>query len=183
MSARLTHTRKSRDHRHPWVHRLLTTLLLLGAAGCADEAVEVEPCTAISANPTFTLGTWTDDVFTAYEPGVELSLVLAPQGGLGVEVEAQSVGLGEGPFTLTLDTEVDGENTGSHENPAGPAFCQDDGTGLFTPQIVGFFAILYKTEADIASLRDHTVELVVTATDDDGNTAEGRLRVLVSTEE
>lgn len=157
-------------------------MLLLAATGCGEEPVDFDPCTEISANPTLTLGTWTDEVFTAYEPGVELSLVLAPQGGLGIEVQAQSAGLGEGPFTLSLDTEVDGENTGSHQNPAVPAFCQDDGTGLFTPQIVGFYAILYKTEADIASLQDHTVELVVTATDDDGNTAEGRLRVQVSIE-
>jgi hypothetical protein len=59
-------------------------------------------------------------------------------------------------------------------------YCQEDGSGLLWGVAVGFDPAIYPTTTDLLALDGGDVELIVTATDSEGDTAEGRVTVELS---
>lgn len=174
----------------PLVIALSATSIVTGCDGgdpCADEdaasdpeCVGEDPCQP-SDSPTVRLGDGVGGAFLEYEDGAIVGLEAAPQGGLGVSVIIRTAGLaatGE-KVTLREDIEVNGIVEGSFEDPEATLICQDDGLGGRTIGVVGFDGAKYKTTDDLVAFDGVEVELVVTVTDAEGNSATVRKPVVI----
>ena len=152
----------------------ITTALLLVSpllTGCPGRACESD------ATPEIILGQGASSAFEPFADGQEVPLTFAPQGGMGISVRALTTGLStEQDVELILSTEIGGEQTGLFET-TGIFTCQEDGHGLLWGQVVGFDADLYPDIDDLLTLDGERVDVVITATDDRGRTAEGRATI------
>ncbi|MCO4745851.1 MAG: hypothetical protein KC912_13740 [Proteobacteria bacterium] len=153
--------------------RFLPALLFL-LAGCLGE----ETCEP-SGTPGLVLGQGAGSEFVPFTEGQGVSLDVAPQGGFGVSVRASTEGVLVGSVDVLLDTEIDGENVGTFLSTGVPLYCQDDGTGLLWGVVVGFDSSVYSTNDDLLALNGQEVDLVVTATDEEGTAAVGRATVTI----
>jgi len=116
--------------------------------------------------------------FTEMEDDSVVGVATAPQGGLGVFVSAQTTGLiADNPVDVLLEVEVDGALQGSYLSEGTQLYCQTDGTGLLWGVAVGFDPKIYQTTTDLLDLDGQQIELLVSATDADGDTASDRITV------
>lgn len=153
-------------------HHIFPVLLLL--TGCPGE----EDCLS-DEDPALVLGQGAGSEFSPFESGDGVTLDVAPQGGFGVSVRASTVGVLVGNVDVLLEVELDGANVGSFLSRGVPLFCQEDGTGLLWGVVVGFDRNVYSSNDDLLALNDEVVDLVVTVTDQEGTSAEGRASVTI----
>ncbi|MDP6931826.1 MAG: hypothetical protein QGG40_02875 [Myxococcota bacterium] len=156
-----------------------TWLMMLACQGGGDDTGPGYDC-AGSGDPTLTIGQGQGSTFVELETGDTVGLDVAPQGGFGVPIRAQTTGLvADEAVDVLLVTEIDGVEVGSFLNQGTNLYCQDDQTGLLWGVVVGFDADVYQTNEDLLELNGQSVDLVVTAYDTDGDEAEGRVTVTV----
>ncbi len=159
-------------------------LAVIFGTGCSGDDVDTgftteELCAGEGAKSVL-IGTGAGASFTELEEGDQATLNIAPQGGIGVAIRASTTGLqADTPIEVRLDTEIDGAISASFTNPAVQLFCQDDGTGLFTDVVVGLDPVAYATLDDQLPLDGELIDLIVVATDERGEMAEGRVTVEV----
>ena len=156
-----------------------TLFLLLLLAACSSDGpssdsgtTTVAVCDGTGASSVL-LGTGAGGAFDELQAGEVAILQKAPQGGWGIKVRGRTTGLAEGTVSVTLETKLDGVLSASFTNDAVNLFCQDDGTGLFTDQVVGLDAAQYSSNDDLLPLNGSDVELVVTVTDGNGTSQSG----------
>ena len=144
-----------------------------------DSAGPVYSCEGGVDDPTASLGTGSGATFVPLEDGQQVTLEVAPQGGMGVAVRVITTGLqADAPVDVLLDTEIDGELSASFLNEAITLYCQDDGRGMLWGVNVGFSAEDYPT-SDFSALFGQVADLVVTVTDQEGRSVTGRSTVEV----
>ena len=160
--------------------RCLTLLLLVGCGDQEEETGSDPPSCTSTDDASLTIGYGVGEEFTAYEDGAIVGLSVAPQGGFGVAVRASTSGLAAGEVSVLLETNIDGELAGSFLNESVTLYCQDDGSGLVWGVVVGFDPETYGSNDDLLSLDGEVVDLVVTATDTEGNSATGITPVTIS---
>ncbi len=93
-----------------WTLALVLCLLSVMHAGCEPDG----GCASGDA-PTVTLGHLVNDAFARLADGEDVDIIMAPQGGYGVAVDAQTTGLfanQESRSTIHVVTEVDGASAG-----------------------------------------------------------------------
>jgi hypothetical protein len=156
--------------------QLLTALLTVGVIACGpgDDGGGDDLCE--SATPaTAVLGQGVGGAFLPYGDLEEVPLAVAPQGGFGVTVIIRTTGLVAGTG-LTADVQLNVEQGGQlageflQENTA--LSCRDkDIGGEVRGVVVGFDPDIYKTNDDLIALDGEVVELVVTVTASNGETA------------
>ena len=152
-------------------------LPILFVLGCDPEPTIEELC-AGEGPATIEIGTGAGDAFFPLADGDQVGLVIAPQGGLGVSVRVRTTGLAaEAAVTARLDSELDGVTSATFTNDEVFLFCQDDGTGLFVDQAVGFDPVVYDSLDKQFDLDGKTATLVVEITDARGVTAETTIDV------
>jgi hypothetical protein len=133
-----------------------------------------------SATAGLVIGQGAGSAFFVLEDQAPVGLDVAPQGGFGVSVRALTTGLvADGIVDVLLDVEHNGENVGSFVNEGTNLYCQDDGSGLLWGVVVGFDAENYPTNDDLLAFNGEHVILIVAVTDTDGDTAEGRVEVVI----
>jgi len=164
----------------PFVAVLLLSACGRGADDTSSTGGSTDACADDQRTPSLTLGTGAGSVFEALSDGDPVSLAIAPQGGFGVSVRAQSTGLLTGPVDVLLDTEIDGSNVGNYLNQGVNLYCQDSGEGLLWGLVVGFDSAVYQTNDDLLSLDGQSVDLVVSVTDAAGASAQTQVSVLVA---
>jgi len=161
----------------------MLSLTLLSILACGDKGeetgAEVIACTS-TADASLTIGYGVGEDFTAYQAESVVGLSVAPQGGFGVAVRASTSGLAAGEVSVLLETEIAGEQVGSFLNESVTLYCQDDGSGLLWGVVVGFDPATYSSNDDLLSLDGQVVDLVVTATDTEGNSATGITPVTIN---
>lgn len=148
------------------------TLMFLFVA-CSDDAMVEDPCTTLDS-PEVMLGSGVGGQFSAFIDNEEVGLVVAPQGGFGVQTVIRTHGLAAGNGTLataTLDVTVDDQQAGTFTVDA-PLQCSDGIGGQIFGQVVGFDPAVYQTNDDLLNLDGSIVILEVSVTDENGNTAE-----------
>jgi hypothetical protein len=156
---------------------LLLVLLPLLIAGCVPTT-----CTA-TAEASIELGQGIAEAFEAYVDGQTVTIEPASQGGFGFPILVQSVGLQAGEnqdATVTMDTVVEGVSTGTWTQNT-QLTCPDERGGR-TPSVlhVGFDPDVYETTDDFIDLQGETIELDVTMTDQEGNSASVIQRVTLA---
>ncbi len=168
---------------------MLTGLLLLACTGddSADDsaAPPLDGCVA-SEDRSVELGVLGGQLFTPLTPGQEVRLVAAPQGGQGVEVAAQTLGLYAGSDSVVdvlLEPWWNGVVQGSFVSEGLTLYCteNDDGStqGRVWGTVVGFDPDIYQTDNDLAVLDGETIDMLVGVTDAGGNYAEGHVEVVI----
>ncbi|NCG20347.1 MAG: hypothetical protein GWP91_15165 [Rhodobacterales bacterium] len=156
-----------------------TLIPLLFLAACSSDGPSNDSGTTTvaacdgSGTSSVVLGTGAGGAFVELEAGDVAVLQKAPQGGWGIKVRGRTTGLTDGTVSVTLDTKLDGVLSATFTNEAVNLFCQDDGTGLFTDQVVGLDATLYSSNDDLFPLNGSDVELVVTVTDSNDKSQSG----------
>jgi len=156
--------------------RILPLLLVLG---CNPELTVEELC-AGEGPSSVELGTGAGDSFFPLADGEAVGLVIAPQGGLGVSVRVRTTGLqSDATVTAQLDSELGGSTSATFTNDGVHLFCQDDGSGLFVDQAVGFDAELYADLDDQFELDGETATLIVEITDGRGVTERAMVDVML----
>ncbi|MEN0063973.1 MAG: hypothetical protein AAGA48_17600 [Myxococcota bacterium] len=135
--------------------------------------------------PAVALGQGVGGAFANFDPGAQVGLDIAPQGGFGVTAQVQTVGLQEGPARVTVRTEIDGAASGSFTfedaelQPTLQIFCRDDGTGTLGSGVaVGFDPEVY-TQDNLTKLDGVEADLIVDVEDGSGETASGRATVTI----
>ncbi len=159
---------------------LLSIALGCLALGCDDEAPP-DPC-AHDFEPRLEIGQGVSDAFLRFGDEEDVGLVVAPQGGFGVDVRVSTIGLvaGEGVLsTLLLETVVDDVVVGSFENPGQKITCVPERGGLITGIVVGFDPDDYATNEDLLRLDGQRVVLRVTVSDQSGVQARGEQPVKI----
>ncbi len=156
---------------------LLTALIGCSSAAPDDSGENIDALCNGAGSASVALGTGAGGAFDELMTGDVAVLVGAPQGGWGIKVRGKTTGLAEGTVSIALDTKLDGVLSASHTNEAVNLFCQADGTGLFTDQVVGLDPVLYETNEDLLPLNGTDLELVVTVTDSAGTTQSGSVMV------
>lgn len=152
----------------------------LVACGDTDDPVN-DLCAPGEGEASILLGQGVGGAFQQYTQGEQVGLDVAPQGGFGVTVIVRSTGLlaGEGQTAaIQLNVEIGDVLAGEFLEPAVALRCGDDG-GQLTGIVVGFDPNIYKTNDDLIQLDGQEVDLVVTATDTEGNSATVRQAVTV----
>ena len=136
---------------------------------------------------SLTIGTGVGEQFVPMEPGAEMGLDVAPQGGFGVTVRARTTGIlsevddvPHAPASVELNTWIVGELSAGFLNENVEIYCQEDGTGLIWGVVVGFDPEEYASTDDLFRLHGQTVSLQVVAHGSDGDTAEGWVDVVIS---
>lgn len=160
--------------------RCLTLLSLVACGDKGEETGTEEPSCTSTSDASLTIGYGVGEDFTPYESESVVSLSVAPQGGFGVAVRASTSGLAAGEVAVLLETVIDDELAGSFLNESVTLYCQDDGSGLLWGVVVGFDAATYSSNDDLLSLDGEVVDLVVTATDTQGNSAVGTILVTIN---
>lgn len=163
--------------------RRLSPLLLatLGLLSCGEPTVE-ELC-AGEGDPQILLGHGEGSEFVPFEPGEEVFITIAPQGGFGVTVRAATSGLyagadqGAAPISLVLRSRWKGEPSGEFDWGDVVLYCMEDGSGLFWGAIVPLDPERFPTEADLEQLDGELVELEAEATDARGEVVIGAAEV------
>jgi hypothetical protein len=158
------------------------TLAVSLLAGCPSPGPSPDdPCT--DAVPVeVTLGTGVGGTFVPIGDGQEVGLSTAPQGGFGVTVLIRTRGLVASDSALAdiqLDTEIDGANAGTFLQEDVPLLCTEGEGGTVFGVVVGFDASRYKTNDDLLSLDGETVDLVVTVSDESGESGMVRQPVTI----
>jgi hypothetical protein len=140
--------------------------LVVAGFGCAPD-----PCSG-QDDPVVRLGQGVGGAFEELEDEQEVSLAVAPQGGFGVAVVMETAGLSAGDEEIAdveLNTEIDGELTGTFLLEDAPLLCKSDGTGgTISGVVVGFDPDVYRSNDDLLALDGEVVDLVVTVTDGEG---------------
>jgi hypothetical protein len=152
------------------MHSMLRVLPFLFCVFACDSTDDPpDPCTDDFA-PAIEIGYGVSGAFERFTPDQEVSLVIAPQGGFGVDVRVRTQGLVAGQealVTLLLETLIDDVVVGSFENLDQALTCTDTG-GLVFGVVVGFDPDDYATNDDLLALDGQQVDLRVTVTDRDG---------------
>ncbi len=161
-----------------WTWPLLAVAACGGGDEPADTGYSVEELCAGAGPVSLEIGTGTGDEFFPLEDGDVVGLDVAPQGGFGVSVRVRTHGLVTGqPVGLLLEAERNGVNEGSFYIDSVLLYCQDDGSGLLWGVVVGLDTSIYATNDDLLALDGELIDLVVTATDVEGDVASGRVTV------
>lgn len=148
--------------------------------GTQDDTETTGPNCDGSGSSSVIIGTGAGADFYPLEDGDAVGLDVAPQGGFGVSIRAQTTGLKANEIVdVNLITELDGVQSGQFLNEGVQLYCQDDGTGLLWGVVVGFDADLFATNDDLLALNGKEAVLIVQVTDIDGETSEGRVTTLV----
>ena len=167
------------------------TLWICLSVACSsdkDSGIDIEAACSGGGETDLTIGFGAGGAFNEFEQGAAVGLSPAPQGGFGVWVRAKTSGIkamaedGSPHATsqVLLETYIEGQLVGSFLNESVEVYCQDDGAGLLWDVAVGFDPEQYSTNEDLLSLEGQETELRVLATDEDGNTAEGRIDVVIA---
>ncbi len=159
-------------------------LLSVVMAGCGDDGGGGgdDLCGSLPT-PTATLGQGVGGAFVAYEDLEEVGLAVAPQGGFGVTVIIRTAGLiaADG---LSADIQLNVEDSGQvvgeflQENTALACRGKDIG-GEVRGVVVGFDPAVYKSTDDLLALDGQVVDLVVTVTANNGESATVRQAVTI----
>ncbi len=150
-----------------------------GVDGTDSGFTEDELCAGAGEN-TVQIGVSAGNVFTPFEANQEVVLSPAPQGGSGVPVTIQTSGLlTESEVSVELITEFNGEETGTHLAEAEYLFCQDGGSGILRGTVVGFDPVRWPNLSDLLEFDDQVIDLVVTVTDSESESATVRLPVTI----
>lgn len=136
--------------------------------------------------PAVYLGQGVGGAFAELESGAMVGLDIAPQGGFGVSVQVETVGLiGESPATVTVRTEIDGAPSGSFTfeddegQPTLQLFCKDNGRATLGSGVAVGFDPERWNQDNLTDLDNTTADLIVEVTDEAGTVAEGRSTVLI----
>ena len=169
--------------------RLLYSLPLvlsaaLAVAGCGpdDGPAEDSLCIANEA-PSATLGKGVGSAFIPYEDNEEVGIQPASQGGFGVPVLVRTTGLVAGSASFA-DVQLNVEDSGAlvgeflQEN-TGLSCRGDEVGGEVRGVVVGFDPEVYSTNDELLVLDGTSVDLVVTVTDEEGNSATVRKSVTI----
>jgi hypothetical protein len=161
---------------------LLAAALAVVACGPDDGPPEDSLCIANDA-PTATLGKGVGSAFIPYEDNEEVGIQPASQGGFGVPVLVRTTGLVAGSASVA-DVQLNVEDSGAlvgeflQEN-TGLSCRGDDVGGEVRGVVVGFDPGVYSTNDDLLVLDGTSVDLVVTVTDEEGNSATVRKPVTI----
>ena len=152
-----------------------------------DTSLSISELCAGEGEPSMEIGYGTGSEFWPFEPGAEVGLAPAPQGGYGVWVRARTSGIqaaqGDTPHSTSavlLETYIGGELAGSFLNETVEVYCQEDGSGLLWDVAVGFDPETYATNDDLLALNGQEVQLFVEATDTRGQIISGAVDVIVA---
>lgn len=160
---------------------LAAALLTTFVPGC-EEDDPPDPCLS-GGDPLVVLGKGVGGAFTPYEDGEAVGLSVAPQGGFGVTVVIKTEGLLASDASVAdilMDVEVDGVNDGTFLLQGAALLCEEGVGGRFDGAVVGFDPDKYSTNDDLLSLDGRQVELVVTVTDIEGQSATARQPVTLN---
>lgn len=154
---------------------LSAALVALALAACSDDGGGGTDLCKSMPPSIASLGEGVGSAFVPYDDLQEVGLAVAPQGGFGVTVLIRTEGLlaGEG---LSADVQLNVEMDGA---PAGEFLLEDavfacpnkEVGGEIRGVVVGFDPDMYKTNDDLIALDGQEVDLVVTVTATDGETA------------
>ncbi len=147
----------------------LAFLCCVTTSGCLPDNCAPGPDAA-----TLMLGQGVAEAFEPYASGQTVTIEPASQGGFGFPILIRTVGLLAGEdqdAAVVMDTVVSGETTGTW-NQNTQLTCPDEQGGR-TPSVlhVGFDSTVYATTDDFIDLQGESIDLVVTMTDTEGNTA------------
>lgn len=149
------------------------TLLAFGLMGCPGSPTEAM-CEG-EGEPGVRLGGGVGGIFVDIEPNEPLTLAAAAQGGNGVRVNVRTTGLDtRDPMDVEVAGWLGGQESAVFVFEDVQLFCQDDGEGMVEGLTVGFEQGLAFSDLD-----GQTADLVVTATDSSGASAEARVTVLL----
>ena len=129
--------------------------------------------------PSVEIGRSIGGIFTPYDPGQMVEVLVAPQGGFGVPVSVRTQGLlaGDGPSgTHWADVELYIGRGAANEGTffdTGPLGCigPEDG-GLMSGLVAGFDPDVVQTDEDLLALDGAQATVRVVVRDEDGVTAE-----------
>jgi hypothetical protein len=161
----------------------LMGLALLGCGDKDDSAAADTPPPAFDCagggDLTMTIGeNLVGGAFAEMEDGDVVGVAAAPQGGLGVFVSARTTGLvSDNPVDVLLEVEVEGALLGTYLSEGVQLYCQEDGSGLLWGVAVGFDSKIFQTTTDLLDLDGQQIDLLVSATDVDGETASDQITV------
>lgn len=164
--------------------RALLPLLLVSLSlslGCESDPPP-DPCRSAS-DAEVVLGKGVGGAFTPYEDGEAVGLDVAPQGGFGVTVVIKTDALlagDEQTADILMDVEIDGTNDGSFLLEGAALLCESGEGGRFDGAVVGFDPDKYSTFDDLLGLDGQLVDLVVTITDAEGQSATARQPVTLN---
>jgi hypothetical protein len=145
-----------------------------------DDTQTTGPSCDGTGSPSVIIGTGAGADFYPLEDGDSVGLDVAPQGGFGVSIRAQTTGLKANDIVdVNLITEVHGVQSGQFLNEGVQLYCQEDGTGLLWGVVVGFDSELFATNDDLLALNGQEAVLVVEITDADGEMSQGRVTTRV----
>ena len=158
---------------------LLALACQFGFSGCPESE-----CVG-SDDPSIALGQGVGGAFLPLENEQLVTLDVAPQGGFGVKTLISTLGLLAGDVELAnvqLNVEADGELAGEFLLEDARLLCRSsEEGGLVSEVVVGFDPDIYETPDDLLSLDGQVVDLDVTVTDAEGNSASVVQSVTVST--
>lgn len=144
------------------------------ACGPGDDGGGEDLCES-AAPATAILGQGVGGAFLPYEDLEEVGLAVAPQGGFGVTVIIRTAGLvaDEGlTADVQLNVESGGQVVGEFLQEGTALACRDkDIGGEVRGVVVGFDPDVYQTNDDLIALDGEVVDLVVTVTASDGESA------------
>ena len=164
-----------------------TLLTMLLAMACSkdpnnDSATDAGPSCKGNGPKNVTIGQGSGSAFYPLESGAAVGLDMAPQGGFGVSVRAETTGLkADDLVDVNLITEIAGEQTGEFLNEGVQLYCQESGNGLLWGVVVGFDPDVFATNDDLLELNGEEVELILEITDSRGETAVGQIAVKIET--
>jgi hypothetical protein len=168
--------------RHPL--NSLLALLLTAAVGCAskdDSAAGDSAAYGCAGDGDVELVIGENLVggqFVTMTTGAIVGVAAAPQGGFGVFVSARTTGLvSDNPVDVLLEVEVEGALLGTYLSEGVQLYCQEDGSGLLWGVAVGFDSKIFQTTTDLLDLDGQQIDLLVSATDVDGETASDQITV------
>ena len=140
-----------------WFPVVLTSSLMMACSnkGTDTGAINniVNGCDS-SGEKSVTIGTGAGSDFNPLMDGDSVSLVVAPQGGFGVSVRAQTTGLkADDIVDVLLVTEIDGVQSGDFLNQGVQLYCQEEsGNGLLWGVVVGFDPDTFTSNDDLLAL-------------------------------
>ena len=163
-----------------------TLLIALLTLACTKEPSDDSDPEASGCNgggtKSVTIGQGSGSAFYPIETGAGVGLDIAPQGGFGVSVRAETTGLkADDLVDVNLITEIAGEQTGEFLNEGVQLYCQESGHGLLWGVVVGFDPEVFATNDDLLELNGEEVDLILEITDSRSKTATGRITVKIET--
>ena len=168
--------------RHPVRWTLLTMLLAMACSKDPnnDSATDAGPSCKGNGPKNVTIGQGSGSAFYPLESGAAVGLDIAPQGGFGVSVRAETTGLkADDLVDVNLITELAGEQTGEFLNEGVQLYCQESGNGLLWGVVVGFDRFQFPNIDDLINFDRELGTRVGGITDIDSDYAEGRVEVIV----